>query len=158
MNRTEFGFERTNCSCKVCVTNCLVMPGFLIPADLERLIPPKEEAVTWAEENLLASPGALAMKNGMMFRIPTLVPATKANGECIHLTANRCDIHELAPFGCSFFDCGPDRGNLSMLGLMAVHDAFRDHTSLYHKLWVHLFRLGRTQKSPEELRRKMRGI
>jgi len=32
----------------------------------------------------------------------------EAAPRCIHLTADeRCDIHEIAPFGCAFFDYGP---------------------------------------------------
>jgi len=37
--------------------NCRFMPGFLIPADLTRIIPPGADPVIWAEANLLASPG-----------------------------------------------------------------------------------------------------
>ena len=86
--RTEFGVPRTHCSCKTCKLNCLVMPGCLIPSDLDRMIPRTTDPFRWAESNLLASPGAVAMKNGKLFRIPTLVPATKADGSCINLSAN----------------------------------------------------------------------
>jgi hypothetical protein len=157
MNRIEFGYERTTCACEGCKKNCEFMPGFLIPADRERMIPPSQEPITWAEQNLLASPGALVSKDGLLFRIPTLVPAVKSDGSCIHLTSDSlCNIHGIAPFGCSHFDCGPERGHLSTYGLMAVHNAFRDQTSLYHKIWVHLFRSGHTQQKAEVLRKKMR--
>src|SRR6266446_1724770 len=109
MTRTEFGLERTTCACEVCKTNCRFMPGYLIPSDLDRMIPIGVDPLTWAEMNLLASPGALVMKNLQFFRIPTLVPSTKADGSCINLTPEGlCSIHETAPFGCAFFDCGPE--------------------------------------------------
>lgn len=158
--RTEFGLPRTTCGCDSCVTNCRYMPGFLIPQDLERLIPPGIEGPAiyeWAERNLLASPGALAMDTttGNTFRIGTLVPAVKPDGSCIHLTADRlCDIHPAAPFGCAFFDCGPERNGVSRDGLMAVLRAHRE--GLYGQIWRHLWNAGQRQKPPEELRARMR--
>lgn len=112
----------------------------------------------WAEKNLLASPGALVMKNFQTFRIPTLVPATKADGSCKNLTPEGlCSIHENAPFGCAFFDCGPERGPLSSNGLMTVYQSFfLDADSLYRTLWMHLAERGHVQKSAEVLREKMR--
>jgi len=35
--RTEFGSARTACSCANCSINCRFIPGYLIPADLERI-------------------------------------------------------------------------------------------------------------------------
>ena len=35
--RTEFGFERTACACSECAINCRFIPGYLIPADLDRI-------------------------------------------------------------------------------------------------------------------------
>src|SRR5208337_1439820 len=67
MSRTEFGLERTACGCGACVTNCRFMPGFLIPSDLERMIPAGVDPYLWADKNLLASPGALVMKDGETF-------------------------------------------------------------------------------------------
>jgi hypothetical protein len=154
--RTEFGAPRTNCSCKMCRLNCKVMPGYLIPADLERMIPAGADPFRWAEENLLASPGALVMKRGKSFRIPTLVPATKPDGSCIHLTKDeRCDIHDVAPFGCAFFDCGPEPPGVANQGLAAVYQAHASQ-SLYYHLVVHLNYKGLTQKAPEKLRAVMR--
>lgn len=96
--RTEFGFPRTTCGCADCEVNCRYMPGFLIPADLERMIPEGADPFVWAEKNVLASPGALAMQGGKTFRIHTLVPATKKDGSCIHLAEDgRCLIHEVSP-------------------------------------------------------------
>jgi hypothetical protein len=35
--RKEFGFVRTVCACGECTINCHFIPGYLIPADLERI-------------------------------------------------------------------------------------------------------------------------
>lgn len=157
-SRTEFGFPRSKCECRECQVNCRYMPGFLIPADLDRMIPAGADPFEWAESNLLASPGALVSADGKLFRIPTLVPAVKEDGSCTHLQGGKrngkCTIHQIAPFGCSFFDCGPERGNLSRHGLMAVYDATHED-SLYRKLWLHLSNLGHTQLAPEELRKRI---
>lgn len=156
--RREFGWTRTACACKACVRNCEVMPGFLIPADLDRMIPPFFKPLAWAETNLLASPGALVMKGLETFRIPTLVPKTKENGECVYLLPDRsCAIHQVSPFGCAFFDCGPERGLLSHKGLTAVYRAWLfQPKSLYRQIWEHLFGLNLVQIKAETLRARMR--
>jgi hypothetical protein len=132
------------------------MPGFLIPADLERIIPAGADPYLWADKNLLASPGALVLKGGQPFRIHTLVPAVKKDGSCIHLTLEqRCDIHAAAPFGCAFFDCGPERGDLSSQGLVEVMKAWQAG-SLYAKLWNRLWSHWKRQHKPDVLRQRMR--
>lgn len=157
MTRTEFGFARSHCACRECQLNCRFMPGFLIPADLERFIPTGIDPFQWAERNLLASPGALVMQDGETFRIHTLVPAVKDDGSCIHLSGGRrnqkCGIHPIAPFGCAFFDCGPERRGLSDQGIISVHTAGPDH--LYTRLWEHLNANGHVQSAPEILRGRM---
>lgn len=130
--------------------------GCLIPADLGRMIPKDADPFRWAEENLLASPGALVMKDGEFFRIPTLVPAIQADGACINLTEEGlCSIHENSPFGCAFFDCGSEPPGIMQKGLVQIHLAFSDVTNLYTALWIHLTYKGRTQRAPEELRAEM---
>ncbi len=133
------------------------MPGFLIPADLDRMLGLclDMKPLPWAEFTLLASPGALVMRGTDFFRIPTLVPRTKENGECTFLLGTYCGIHSVAPFGCAYFDCGPERGDLSKKGLMAVRDAWRDRSSMYVKVWHHLFDKGLVQQAPEVLRKRM---
>ena len=37
LQRIEFGFTRTACSCDEDVLNCYFVPGYLIPDDLSRL-------------------------------------------------------------------------------------------------------------------------
>jgi len=153
--RTEFGFERTTCACDNCKLNCQFMPGFLIPSDLDRMIPPQMQPLPWAELTLLASPGALVAKGSDLFRIPTLVPAVKNNGSCINLHEGQCLIHPIAPFGCAFFDCGPERGNLSHHGLNAVYAAWLEPASLYRRIWMHLFDKNLVQQKAETLRMRM---
>lgn len=154
--RTEFGVERSTCVCGECVTNCRYMPGFLIPADLERMIPPTaHSALKWAEDNLLASPGATAIAKGRIIHIPTLVPAVNSYGHCIHLTVNnRCNIHSIAPFGCAFFSCEDEVPGLSEKGLLEVFNAHHNRT-LYHQIWMHLYSIGKRQLGPGELRKRM---
>src|SRR5438067_916759 len=87
--RAEFGFCRTRCDCLECTRSCRHIPGYLIPADLERMdrfLAPDQDLVTWAKRHLLASPGALVMRGGRAFRIPTLVPARRPDGACLFLT------------------------------------------------------------------------
>src|SRR6185437_11995882 len=181
--RTEFGYRRTSCACHNCRLNCEVMPGFLIPADLGRMIPkecgkcrrPMKGTTTWdgacdcgglirnvdeyiwAEQNLLASPGALVISEGKFRRIPTLVPATKEDGSCIHLTSEgNCDIHAVAPFGCAFFDCGEEPEGLAHTALHAVMMEWGNTFSLYRALWIHLAYKEKLQLPAEDLRAIMR--
>ena len=155
--RREFGIARTSCGCAECQLNCRHMPGMLIPSDLDRLAPvPEGEAavLAWAEANLLASPGALVAQGGRTFRIPTLVPATKADGSCVHLGEDgRCAIHAVAPFGCAFFSCGPDPG----IAGDGLREIARAHTAggLYTRVWERLWLLGRRQERPDVLRERM---
>lgn len=156
--RVEFGVKRTECGCASCSLNCCFMPGYLIPSDLDRLIPFGVDPLAWAETQLLASPGALVARQGQRFRIRTLVPAVDAAGACIHLTAKgRCAIWRVSPFGCAFFDCGPDpRVEASCRALMAVADEWGKPDSLYTHIWLHLQARGLVQFSPEVLRERMR--
>src|SRR4051812_14553427 len=107
-SRSEFGFSRTQCACPECVRSCEHVPGYLVPADLQRMrdqLAPGQDLTEWARKHLLASPGALVMRAGQMFRIRTLVPARRTDGACLFLTADRhCAIHRASPFGCAFFD------------------------------------------------------
>jgi hypothetical protein len=135
----------------------MFMPGFLIPSDLERMIPAGADPLQWAESNLLASPGALAMKNGKTFRIHTLVPTTKPDGSCIHYRKQHCQIWENAPFGCAFFGCGAkDEDRVSKSGLVDVMKAQNDVESLYSRIWEHLWDLEKRQDPPEVTRARMK--
>jgi hypothetical protein len=134
----------------------MFLPGFLIPTDLDRMIPAGADPFQWAELNLEASPGALVMKNGETFRIPTLVMAAKPDGSCIYFVQRRCQIWETSPFGCAFFGCGsPDADRMSREGHTAVLLAWRDPSSLYSRIWEHLWVSGHHAEPPEEKRARM---
>jgi len=136
----------------------MFMPGFLIPADLGRMIPAGVDPFAWAEINLLASPGTIVMKDGEVFRVPTLVPATKPDGSCIHYQRRSCAIWEVSPFGCAFFGCGAqDEDRLSQLGVRAVYEAQSDPDSLYSRIWHRLWDMGRRQDPVEEIRKRKDG-
>lgn len=157
MTRTEFGVERASCSCRHCRRNCMFLPGYLIPADFERLIPAGADPLAWAEINLLASPGATVIQNGNIFRVPTLVPAKKANGSCVHYQKRGCAIWENAPFGCAFFGCGAkDEDRIAKEGLKQTLLALRDPDSLYTRIWQHLWGMGKQQEAPEIIRKRMK--
>ena len=157
-SRSEFGLPRTVCACIECVANCRFLPGYLIPADLDRIMPPRVDPFTWATENLRASPGATVgdLETARVWRIPTLVPARSEKGKCIYLDENRCRIHAVAPFGCAFFDHRSSGRALSLRGLRAVDQAHREPESLYHRLWVFLHNAGLIAPGPEESRRQLR--
>lgn len=105
--RTEFGLARTECACAGCASHCHIVPGYLIPADLERLSRHLgyRNPLSCAADHLLASPGATVLQAGQLRQLPTLVPRRQENGACVFLDENsRCRIHAVAPFGCAFFD------------------------------------------------------
>jgi len=141
--RTEFGFTRTICACAECVNNCRHLPGYLLPADVERIrrLLKYRNAVEFAFQYLFASPGAIVMQAGRVFQIPTLVPRRKQDGSCIFLDENnRCRIHEVSPFGCAFFDAHQSdavANNRSSHGLQEVarHWAVRPFSHAYTLIW-----------------------
>src|SRR5262245_59142282 len=159
--RSEFGFNRTVCACHSCTLNCRHLPGYLIPADLERIhqhLSPGEDLRTWAKQRLLASPGALVIRHGQTFRILTLVPARRRDGACTFLTdADQCAIHAVSPFGCAFFDthiAHAECDRRSKRGLQAVLDAW-DACALYAHVWVTLAGNGLVAPTPEVARQHL---
>lgn len=159
--RTEFGFKRTQCDCSECTRPCHNLPGYLIPDDLPRIhqhVAAQQDLMTWAKEYLLASPGALAMRDGEVFRIPTLVPARRPDGACIFLTAeDRCAIHAVSPFGCAFFDSHTMHAECdrkSKRGLHAIIDAWEDG-DIYAPVWLALAGDGLIAPPPEVARKQI---
>jgi Fe-S-cluster containining protein len=155
LGRTEFGFCRTRCECDGCRQGCRRIPGYLIPADLDRLrrqVLPGATLVSWAAEYLLASPGAIVARRGRAFRIPTLVPARRADGACVFLTGDgRCAVHTVAPYGCAFFDAHLEQTRAdrrSLRGLAAVIDAWTVGNS-YAVVWAMLAAAGHYAPAPE---------
>src|SRR5579872_2069214 len=159
--RTEFGVERSSCSCNNCQSCCKVMPGYLIPSDLDRMIPKDVNPIEWAEKNLLASPGALVKRGEDYFRIPTLVPATKSDGSCIHFDNGICLIWESSPFGCAFFDCKQNLKfgtSLSSMGLYEIVKACQQPNNIYLVIWEHLNSKGLVSPSVIEKRKKLEAM
>ncbi len=161
--RTEFGAARTECACKGCVTNCKFIPGYLIPADLDRLIPPDADPVSWACEHLRASPGAAVAKmtpeGPQYFRIPTLVPRHRDDLSCHWLDPEtlRCRVHADAPLGCAFFDCKQSQDEadaLSSKGLVEIAKAFAEGER-YAFLWTTLDAMGLVSPAPNVKREAM---
>jgi hypothetical protein len=160
--RSEFGFYRTQCDCPECTRSCRHVPAYLIPADLERThrcLAPEQDFRGWARQHLLASPGALVLRGGRAFRIPTLVPARRPGGACVFLTAEgRCAIHAVSPFGCAFFDSHMPHAECdrrSKRGLQAVLEAW-GAGDVYAHVWVALAGDGLVAPPPEVARRELR--
>lgn len=155
--RTTFGFHRTECACEECALNCRFIPGYLIPTDIAAIANHLgyENLLTFALNNLLASPGATVMANGKLFQIPTLVPARQANGACKFLTAeSRCAIHSVSPFGCSYFDVHQSQAEAderSLTGLRAIAQEWRAG-GIYAQLWTTLHAMRRNAPSPQQAR------
>jgi hypothetical protein len=160
--RQEFGFTRSVCACPDCVRPCRHIPGYLIPADLDRIrqhLLPDQTLRSWARRYLLPSPGALVVQRSGHFRIPTLVPARRSDGACCFLTEeDRCRIHDIAPFGCAFFDCHQPvdvSDRRSVCGLNAVLEAWR-RGDAYAEVWLDLFDAGLRAPAPEVCRKQLR--
>jgi Fe-S-cluster containining protein len=158
--RITFGFARTHCACEECALNCRFIPGYLIPSDLAALAGQlgAENLLTFALENLLASPGATVMAKGEVFQIPTLVPQRQPNGACKFLTTeNRCAIHAVSPYGCSHFDVhqsNAEADRRSIAGLKAIAREWAIG-GLYARLWIILHEMKRVAPSPTEAKQQL---
>lgn len=159
--RREFGFARTTCACTECTINCHFIPGYLVPADLERIAARlgHDNLIEFAVNHLLASPGATVLDGaGQVRHIATLVPARRSDGACRFLDAQeRCSIHDVSPFGCAFFDVHQSKegsDQRSGYGLAEIDGAW--HAGhLYAQLWLLLSQLGLTAPSPLAARARM---
>jgi Fe-S-cluster containining protein len=108
-------FERTVCTCEKCV-ECCSRPAHLIPSDIKRIadfLAEKSRVDAPADATIFfrASSGtSISIRDRRRntihtTMIPTITPRTGPNGRCVFLDdANRCTIHDVAPFGCAFFD------------------------------------------------------
>jgi hypothetical protein len=162
--RQEFGYYRTACACRACTLNCEHNPGYLIPADLERLTAhlgtDTQAVLDWAARHLLASPPSSATHptTGQQVPIRKLVPARKADGSCVFLTDDkRCAVHADAPFGCAFFDCSQSAAeamNLHGRGLFAVASAWQP-PGLYAQVWQALAGQGLVAPSAQEAQQRL---
>ena len=163
MERHDYGFVRTVCACETCRANCRHLSGVVSPCDLkrwERQYGATEDIHAWYLTHLAASPGARVLSEGVVLRLPTIVPL-RLHGttqRCHWLTAaEACSIHNSAPFGCAFFDCqqsaavGQHRSDRLHL------DIFYDYLTWgpYRKLWTQLHANGNIVDAPEQARAAM---
>jgi Fe-S-cluster containining protein len=162
--RQEFGFCRTQCACLECTADCRRIPGYLVPADLERIhrcMTPDQDLLAWARKHLLASPGAIVAYRGQAFRIHTLVPARRRDGACVFLTSNKqCAIHDVSPFGCAFFDSHmghAEADRRSQRCLQAVVEVW-ETGGMYAQVWLALSRDGLVALPPEVIRQQGRQV
>ncbi len=159
--RTTFGFHRTECACEECALNCRFIPGYLIPTDMAAMAHHLgyENLLTFALENLLASPGATVMAEGQVFQIPTLVLQRQANGACKFLTADhRCAIHAVSPYGCSHFDVhqsNVEADERSLAGLHAIAQEWNTN-GVYARVWQILHAMKLRAPSPIETRSQLK--
>tara|TARA_R100001244_G_scaffold21303_2_gene22716 strand:+ start:1011 stop:1619 length:609 start_codon:yes stop_codon:yes gene_type:complete len=168
--------ERNVCGCKVCQVHCAVMPSFLLPEDIipymvvTDFLPEGEEAevtieevMPWAKDTLLASDGTYVRvpDSDQIVRIPTLVPASRKNGSCVHFNqkSRLCGIHEDAPFGCRMFSCSMEEQRANGLSSFAaarlakmwdtVHtdvEKLNVAEGLYSAIWLGLDQEGHKRK------------
>jgi Fe-S-cluster containining protein len=157
--RTEFGFARTECACANCASHCRVVPGYLLPADVERIGRHLgyTNPLSFAAQYLLASPGATVVQAGQLRQLPTLVPRRQANGACLFLDDDsRCRIHAVAPFGCAFFDShlsAEEADQRSQHGLREIARLWANPKAhLYPILWRILDATTRRAVPPAEAR------
>lgn len=155
-------FERTVCDCNDCKECCRHMSGVLHPDDLKPMMEllGHTSLLAFARENLMASPGAIALDRttGRRINIPTLVPARKEDGRCIFLNdKEQCMIHAVAPFGCAFFDThmgmreGDRRSNYLHTSIQNAHK----YNTEYAYVWRKLKQMGRMVPGPEVCRERM---
>lgn len=153
-------FARTKCSCEVCKNNCRTISGVLVAEDLIRIMFHLDygDCMKFAAEHLNASPGAIAISAGQVFRIPTLVPARAPSGVCHWLDpAGKCEIHSVAPAGCALFDCKQSKDYQDTVS-KEIHKQLMDqwarpYPSMYAQAWCHLWQHGMRARGPEEVRR-----
>jgi hypothetical protein len=142
--REQHGFRRTVCGCEFCRAPCRHMPGSLDVSDLLRLCPPGQDVFAWAEQHLRA----LTDKP-----VPTLVPARQPNGHCHWLFDGRCVVHDVAPFGCAFFDAHMSDAEAERRAeaTMQARRADAAQQGLYYRVWLHLQRKGLVQPSGDRM-------
>jgi len=150
------GAQPTECSCTDCQRPCQHMPGMCVPGDAERIMDFLGLPMTQAPKWFNASPGAkVGTVDGRTWRIGTIVPAVKSDGSCVHFnqSTGKCQIHEVAPFGCRYFDwhMSKEEGDQrSCFGLAIIPNA-----DGYKALRERLIAVGSVTVPPEIARERM---
>lgn len=150
--RKEFRLLRTTCGCPKCQLWCEHQPGYLVPSDLDRLIPADQNAFDWAEEHLRASLGFRTIVGPMILCIPSLVPAKQTNGHCHWYSEGHCKVHDVAPYGCAFLDQHLTKQSAEKRNEAAREsrgEAF-ENQELYAALWQHLWDQGLCYTTTDE--------
>jgi Fe-S-cluster containining protein len=143
--RTEFGFERTSCDCWRCTRYCKRFPGYMVPADLPRMMEQAgySDPFAYAKDFLEASLGAIAVRKGIPFRVKSLRPAClPKTTQCIHLDEdNHCRIHEVSPYGCAFVDDHMTNIQFDQIGRAGLETILMDQSQngLYTQVWNYLW-------------------
>lgn len=132
--------KRTVCACTECQSCCRVQPGHLLPGEMERIAEHLGKHLDAVKPLFWASPGALVMntQTGIQFRIGTITPKyDRRRKACVFLTEEgHCSIHEVAPFGCAYFDTHQSAAygrSLSTWGLEQIQGSPEYH-ALRHTL------------------------
>jgi hypothetical protein len=99
------------------------------------LCPPGQDLFAWSEQHLRALDDP---------RVPTLVPARQSNGACHWLVEGKCAVHELAPYGCAFFDSHMTAAEANRRSAATIQSRLDDQAQngLYYRVWLHLYRNG----------------
>lgn len=123
--RPPVEFERTSCTCTGCTRYCHEVPGYLLPSDLFRIADHLVATGRITEtkqvmDHLRASKGAVVGRGEKRWRIGTITPRME-NGRCVFLTEDdRCSIHAVSPFGCSYFSSHDDRAEADIRSLWGL--------------------------------------
>ena len=102
---TPHSFNRTTCACVDCTKCCKRQPGPLAPGDYEKIQHHLRATDNEMKSMFVASPGAIIRdESGKLSRVGSITPK-RHRSRCVFLDENdRCKIHNVAPFGCAFFD------------------------------------------------------
>jgi hypothetical protein len=125
-------FERTTCACDEDVANCRRQPGYLGVEDASAIArylgaPSLDPTMFRRGRAVLGS----SVAPELILEVATIVPARRASGDCVFLTANdRCGIHAVAPYGCAYFDVHQsrdeaDRRSIWMTLRIAVDESYQ---------------------------------
>lgn len=97
-------FQPTTCRCPADKGNCTRQPGHLLPGQMEEILATLGASITDAARYFWNSPGMVIRTIEGLRRIRTITPRFE-NGRCVFFTEDGlCGIHEVAPFGCRYFD------------------------------------------------------